>query len=168
MSLDECHRILNPQIRFYSMFIQLSDTFFPHTVDEYLVFLIAKCYPHCQWILISSPVTTLRLNFLCAVLSQVVELFSNVTWTKADHTVHEFEIVENWRTPWTGIFINLLIYMVFTVRTFIQEGFGRVFGLADISEKLLILVWVGNGMFTRIPIFGFYNLAYFHASMQMK
>ncbi|XP_069991905.1 chloride channel protein 2-like isoform X6 [Penaeus vannamei] len=45
---------------------------------------------------------------------QVVELFSNVTWTKADHTVHEFEIVENWRTPWTGIFINLLIYMVFT------------------------------------------------------
>lgn len=45
---------------------------------------------------------------------QVVELFSNVTWTKADHSVHEFEIVENWRTPWTGIFINLLIYMLFT------------------------------------------------------
>ncbi|XP_063885895.1 LOW QUALITY PROTEIN: chloride channel protein 2-like [Scylla paramamosain] len=45
---------------------------------------------------------------------QVVELFSNVTWTKEDHTVHEFELVENWRTPWTGIFINLLLYITFT------------------------------------------------------
>lgn len=53
----------------------------------------------------------------CSV-TQVVELFSNVTWTKADHSVHEFEIVENWRTPWTGIFINLLIYMLFTVKIF--------------------------------------------------
>ncbi|MPC12761.1 Chloride channel protein 2 [Portunus trituberculatus] len=48
---------------------------------------------------------------------QVVELFSNVTWTKEDHTVHEFELVENWRTPWTGIFINLLLYITFTVST---------------------------------------------------
>ncbi|CAL4110529.1 unnamed protein product, partial [Meganyctiphanes norvegica] len=46
--------------------------------------------------------------------NQVVELFSNVTWTKENLTVHEFEIVENWRTPWTGIFINLIIYMIFT------------------------------------------------------
>ncbi|XP_042226356.1 chloride channel protein 2-like isoform X1 [Homarus americanus] len=45
---------------------------------------------------------------------QVVELFSNVTWTKEEHTVHEFELVENWRTPWTGIFINLLLYITFT------------------------------------------------------
>lgn len=45
---------------------------------------------------------------------QVVELFSNVTWTKEDHTVHEFDLVENWRTPWTGIFVNLLLYIAFT------------------------------------------------------
>ncbi|XP_076032914.1 chloride channel protein 2 isoform X6 [Oratosquilla oratoria] len=45
---------------------------------------------------------------------QVIELFSNMTWTKEEHTVSEFEIVENWRTPWTGIFVNLLIYMAFT------------------------------------------------------
>ncbi|XP_068218996.1 chloride channel protein 2-like isoform X3 [Palaemon carinicauda] len=56
-------------------------------------------------------------QFIAAHLSthhQVVELFSNVTWTKEEHSVHEFEIVENWRTPWTGIFVNLLVYMTFT------------------------------------------------------
>ncbi|XP_071542277.1 chloride channel protein 2-like isoform X11 [Panulirus ornatus] len=45
---------------------------------------------------------------------QVVELFSNITWTKEEHTVHEFEVVENWRTPWTGIFVNLILYITFT------------------------------------------------------
>ncbi|XP_069948569.1 chloride channel protein 2-like isoform X3 [Cherax quadricarinatus] len=47
--------------------------------------------------------------------SQVVELFSNITWTKKDHTVHEFQVVENWRTPWTGIFVSLLLYVTFTL-----------------------------------------------------
>ncbi|XP_045591841.2 chloride channel protein 2 isoform X3 [Procambarus clarkii] len=45
---------------------------------------------------------------------QVIELFSNITWTKEVHTVQEFTIVENWRTPWTGIFVSLIIYSAFT------------------------------------------------------
>ncbi|KAK3864665.1 hypothetical protein Pcinc_029668 [Petrolisthes cinctipes] len=45
---------------------------------------------------------------------QVVELFSNVSWTKAEHNVQEFEIVENWRTPWTNVFVDLLLYIAFT------------------------------------------------------
>ncbi|KAB7498402.1 Chloride channel protein 2 [Armadillidium nasatum] len=45
---------------------------------------------------------------------QVVELFSNITWTKENPNVYEFEIIENWRTPWTNIFVNLFVYIVFT------------------------------------------------------
>ncbi|XP_064090562.1 chloride channel protein 2-like isoform X12 [Macrobrachium nipponense] len=45
---------------------------------------------------------------------QVVDLFSNVTWTKEELSVQEFEIVENWRTPWTGVFVNLIVYITFT------------------------------------------------------
>ncbi|XP_066974024.1 chloride channel protein 2-like isoform X4 [Macrobrachium rosenbergii] len=56
-------------------------------------------------------------QFIAAHLSthhQVVDLFSNVTWTKEELSVQEFEIVENWRTPWTGVFVNLIVYITFT------------------------------------------------------
>ncbi|XP_064090556.1 chloride channel protein 2-like isoform X6 [Macrobrachium nipponense] len=56
-------------------------------------------------------------QFLVAHLTthhQVVDLFSNVTWTKEELSVQEFEIVENWRTPWTGVFVNLIVYITFT------------------------------------------------------
>ncbi|XP_018021412.1 chloride channel protein 2 [Hyalella azteca] len=45
---------------------------------------------------------------------KVTDLFSNFTWVSEQHSPEEFEIVENWRTPWTGIFINLSLYIVFT------------------------------------------------------
>ncbi|XP_066974020.1 chloride channel protein 2-like isoform X2 [Macrobrachium rosenbergii] len=45
---------------------------------------------------------------------QFKDLFSNVTWTKEEHTVKEFEIVENWRSPLGGgVFVSLIGYMLY-------------------------------------------------------
>lgn len=45
---------------------------------------------------------------------QVHQLFINFTWTKTTLTVEQAAIVENWRTPWTDVFINLITYLLFT------------------------------------------------------
>lgn len=76
-------------------------------------FVFTKCYLLKSSLLSAHPVGACLHQ--CVSLPKVVELFSNVTWTKEEHTVHEFELVDNWRTPWTGIFVNLLLYITFTV-----------------------------------------------------
>ncbi|XP_018021413.1 chloride channel protein 2 [Hyalella azteca] len=44
---------------------------------------------------------------------QVMDLFSNFSWVSEQHSPEQFEIVQHWRTPWTGIFVNLVLYSVF-------------------------------------------------------
>ncbi|XP_055916788.1 chloride channel protein 2 [Eupeodes corollae] len=44
---------------------------------------------------------------------QVTELFSNFTWSRDDLTVEQAAIVQNWITPHTNVFINLLCYVLF-------------------------------------------------------
>lgn len=47
---------------------------------------------------------------------QVTNLFSNFTWSSENLTVAEQDIVKNWKTPYTGIFVNLAIYIAYQVR----------------------------------------------------
>lgn len=47
---------------------------------------------------------------------QVHELFSNFSWIKDDLTVEQATIVNNWKTPYTNIFVHLASYAVFTVK----------------------------------------------------
>ena len=46
---------------------------------------------------------------------QVVTLFSNFSWTKTNFTVEEVTVVKHWVNPFTGIFVNLALYVVLTV-----------------------------------------------------
>jgi chloride channel 2 len=48
---------------------------------------------------------------------QVTQLFTNFTWTVEDLTVEQSAIVANWVTPYTYVFVNLVIYILFTVST---------------------------------------------------
>lgn len=57
-------------------------------------------------------------QFIAGELStheQVVQLFSNFTWTKHDLTVEQATIVSNWTTFFTDVFVNLTAYTLFTV-----------------------------------------------------
>lgn len=57
-------------------------------------------------------------QFIAGELStheQVHQLFSNFTWTKHELTVEQAAIVGNWRTPYTEVFTNLVLYLLFTV-----------------------------------------------------
>ncbi|CAH0549330.1 unnamed protein product [Brassicogethes aeneus] len=45
--------------------------------------------------------------------TQVVDLFSNFTWTKHNLNVLEQDVVTRWSTKWTGIYANLIIYYAF-------------------------------------------------------
>ena len=57
-------------------------------------------------------------QFMAADLTthdQVVQLFSNFTWTGPHHSVAELEVIRHWNTPHSNIFITLTIYIVATV-----------------------------------------------------
>lgn len=59
-------------------------------------------------------------QFIAGELStheQVHQLFSNFTWSKNELTVEQAAIVSNWRTAGTNVFINLIVYLLFTVST---------------------------------------------------
>ncbi|XP_018336744.1 chloride channel protein 2 isoform X2 [Agrilus planipennis] len=45
---------------------------------------------------------------------QVTSLFSNFTWTGANRTVEEHNVIQHWESPYTGIYTNLFLYIVFT------------------------------------------------------
>ncbi|XP_065076182.1 chloride channel protein 2 isoform X3 [Ochlerotatus camptorhynchus] len=45
---------------------------------------------------------------------QVHQLFSNFTWSRHELTVEQAAIVSNWRTAYTDVFTNLIIYLLFT------------------------------------------------------
>ncbi|XP_055541757.1 chloride channel protein 2 isoform X3 [Wyeomyia smithii] len=45
---------------------------------------------------------------------QVLQLFSNFTWSNHDLTVEQAAIVSNWRTAYTDVFANLFIYLLYT------------------------------------------------------
>ncbi|XP_058813577.1 chloride channel protein 2 isoform X2 [Topomyia yanbarensis] len=45
---------------------------------------------------------------------QVLQLFSNFTWSKHELTVEQAAIVSNWRTAYTDVFVNLFIYLLYT------------------------------------------------------
>nr|XP_019551148.2 chloride channel protein 2 isoform X6 [Aedes albopictus] len=56
-------------------------------------------------------------QFIAGELStheQVHQLFSNFTWSKNELTVEQAAIVSNWRTAGTNVFINLIVYLLFT------------------------------------------------------
>ncbi|XP_055620325.1 chloride channel protein 2 isoform X2 [Toxorhynchites rutilus septentrionalis] len=56
-------------------------------------------------------------QFIAGELStheQVHQLFSNFTWSKYDLTVEQAAIVSNWRTAYTDVFTNLIVYLLFT------------------------------------------------------
>jgi chloride channel 2 len=62
-------------------------------------------------------------QFIAGELStheQVTQLFTNFTWTKDDLTVEQSAIVANWKTPYTYVFVNLVIYILFTVSMLIK------------------------------------------------
>lgn len=50
-----------------------------------------------------------------ATHEQVIQLFSNFTWSRDDLTVEQAAIVTHWVTPYTNVFINLTCYVIFTV-----------------------------------------------------
>ncbi|XP_072383243.1 chloride channel protein 2-like isoform X1 [Diabrotica undecimpunctata] len=45
---------------------------------------------------------------------QVASLFSNFTWTNHNVTVDQDEVIGHWRTPWTGVYVSLTCYVLFT------------------------------------------------------
>ncbi|XP_063704371.1 chloride channel protein 2 isoform X4 [Culicoides brevitarsis] len=45
---------------------------------------------------------------------QVHQLFMNFTWTRSTLTVEQATIVSYWRSPYTDVFVNLVIYLLFT------------------------------------------------------
>ncbi|KAL9890911.1 chloride channel protein 2 isoform 5-T9 [Glossina fuscipes fuscipes] len=49
-----------------------------------------------------------------ATHEQVIQLFSNFTWSRDDLTVEQAAIVTHWVTPYTNVFINLTCYVIFT------------------------------------------------------
>ncbi|ENN73256.1 hypothetical protein YQE_10152, partial [Dendroctonus ponderosae] len=47
---------------------------------------------------------------------QVVQLFSDFTWTQANHTLEQQEVLKHWTTRWTGIYANLVLFIFYQVR----------------------------------------------------
>lgn len=59
-------------------------------------------------------------QFMAAELTthdQVMELFSNTTWSGTNPEVDEAIIISHWSTPYTNIYVNLVIYVVMTFLT---------------------------------------------------
>ena len=48
-------------------------------------------------------------------IPQVLDLFSNFTWSSNDLAIDQDEIVSHWRNPYTDFYINLCIFIVVTV-----------------------------------------------------
>jgi hypothetical protein len=46
---------------------------------------------------------------------QVKHMFSNFSWTGGNLTVAQHDIVKNWQTPWTGIYLHLVCVVAFNV-----------------------------------------------------
>ncbi|KAL1501250.1 hypothetical protein ABEB36_006609 [Hypothenemus hampei] len=44
---------------------------------------------------------------------QLVDLFSNFTWTTENHTVEQQEVLRHWTTHWSGIFTSLVVFMCY-------------------------------------------------------
>uniref|UniRef100_A0AAR5Q0Q1 Chloride channel protein n=1 Tax=Dendroctonus ponderosae TaxID=77166 RepID=A0AAR5Q0Q1_DENPD len=44
---------------------------------------------------------------------QVVQLFSDFTWTQANHTLEQQEVLKHWTTRWTGIYANLVLFIFY-------------------------------------------------------
>lgn len=51
---------------------------------------------------------------------QVSSLFSNFTWTKSNLTVEEQDVIEHWVTPYSGVYVSLGGFIVFTVNNYIS------------------------------------------------
>lgn len=45
----------------------------------------------------------------------MVQLFSDFTWTQANHTLEQQEILKHWTTRWTGIYANLVLFIFYQV-----------------------------------------------------
>uniref|UniRef100_A0A1B0GIQ8 Chloride channel protein n=1 Tax=Lutzomyia longipalpis TaxID=7200 RepID=A0A1B0GIQ8_LUTLO len=75
-------------------------------------------YPGILALLVSSMSFPLGFGqFIAGELStheQVVQLFTNFTWTKTELTVEQAAIVKYWTTSYTNVFVNLAIYTLFT------------------------------------------------------
>ena len=48
---------------------------------------------------------------------QVHGLFTNFTWTRENLSVEEVNVVKHWATKYTDVFVGLLSFTLFTVRT---------------------------------------------------
>lgn len=76
-------------------------------------------YPGIVALLVASATFPLGAGqFMAGTLNthdQVTNLFSNFTWSSENLTVAEQDIVKNWKTPYTGIFVNLAIYIAYQV-----------------------------------------------------
>ncbi|XP_055373776.1 chloride channel protein 2 isoform X2 [Condylostylus longicornis] len=96
-------------------------------------------------------------QFIAGELStheQVTQLFTNFTWTRPDLTIEQTEVVSNWMTPYTDVFINLACYVVFTF------FFSIIASTIPVPSGIFIPVFkigagigrlVGEGMHTWFP-----------------
>nr|XP_022908827.1 chloride channel protein 2 [Onthophagus taurus] len=75
-------------------------------------------YPGLVALLISTVSFPLGLGqFIAGDLTtheQVLNLFSNFTWTNSNLTVEQQAVLNHWITPYTGVFINLAGFVLFT------------------------------------------------------
>ncbi|XP_059609893.1 chloride channel protein 2 isoform X2 [Phlebotomus argentipes] len=75
-------------------------------------------YPGILALMVSTISFPLGLGqFIAGELStheQVLQLFTNFTWTKPELTVEQAAIVKHWTTSYTNVFVNLTIYTLFT------------------------------------------------------
>lgn len=61
-------------------------------------------------------------QFLASTLTtqqQIVALFSNFTWMSDELTVQQAQIVSHWTNEYCNIFVNLGVFMIFTVSSFV-------------------------------------------------
>ena len=76
-------------------------------------------YPGLVSLLIASLYFPLGLGqFLASELTtqqQIIALFSNFTWMSDDLTPQQAQIVSYWTNDYANIFVNLGIFMIFTV-----------------------------------------------------
>ncbi|XP_064547962.1 chloride channel protein 2 isoform X7 [Drosophila montana] len=75
-------------------------------------------YPGFLALLVSSISFPLGTGqFLAGELStheQVTQLFSNFSWSREDLTVEQAAVVTHWMTSYTSVFVNLVIFTIFT------------------------------------------------------
>lgn len=46
---------------------------------------------------------------------QVMNFFSNFTWTHENLTADQHSMVKHWQTPHSGVFVSLICYVAYTV-----------------------------------------------------